>query len=132
MIDYKEYMDMFSKGKDDDTTDNNDDSITTNNNNNINSNGDDTSKITDDNKVPIAKIVPYGADEIREIMIQRKQLEQSRQRDERLRRQAYKDALDIKIFEEELEAGRNRKGGANPSVTLTKSIPGNPYIYICS
>ncbi len=78
----------------------------------------------DGSRVPIAKISPYGADEIREVMVQRKQQEQARQREERLRRQAYKDALDVKIFEEELEAGRARKGGANPAVTIRNDLPG--------
>jgi hypothetical protein len=45
----------------------------------------------------LAKIEPYGAEELREVMIQRKQAELSRLREERLRRQAYKDALDVKV-----------------------------------
>jgi Ca2+-binding EF-hand superfamily protein len=60
------------------------------------------------------KVEPYGAEELREIILRRKQAEQIRQREERLKKQAYKDALDIKIFEEELEASRLRKGGQNP------------------
>ena len=50
-------------------------------------------------------------------MIQRRLLEQARVREERVRRQAYKDALDVKVFEEELEASRWRKGGANPNLS---------------
>merc|ERR1711916_398336 len=64
----------------------------------------------------ILKIEPYGGDEIREVIIRRKQLELTRIREERLRRQAYADALDVKVFEEELEASKLRKGGANPSI----------------
>jgi hypothetical protein len=49
-------------------------------------------------------------------MIKRKQVELQKQKEERLRRQAYKDALDVKVYEEELEASKLRKGGANPIV----------------
>lgn len=73
-------------------------------------------KEDDQDRVPIAKVEPYGAEELREVMIARKQAELSRQKEERLRRQAYKDALDVKVFEEELEASKLRKGGANPLV----------------
>ena len=52
-------------------------------------------------------------------MVMRKQLDQARQKEERLRLQAYKEALDIKVFEEELQASRSRKGGANPVIEMT-------------
>jgi hypothetical protein len=79
----------------------------------------------DEGKVPIAKVEPYGAEELREVMVHRKQTELNRQKDERLRRQAYKDALDVKIFEEELEASKRRKGGANPAVYVEENFQGS-------
>jgi hypothetical protein len=78
--------------------------------------GQEEDKEEDSDRVPIAKVEPYGAEELREVMIGRKQAEIARQKEERLRRQAYKDALDVKVFEEELEASKLRKGGANPLV----------------
>ena len=83
--------------------------------------GEDEHEATDsgdDNqdRVPIAKVEPFGADVLREVMIKRKQIELQKQKEERLRRQAYKDALDVKVYEEELEASKRRKGGANPVV----------------
>jgi len=105
IVDYKEYMDMLK----DPTVQHHD--------------GDDENEavdVADDNdkqdRVPIAKVEPYGAEVLREVMIKRKQLELQRQKEERLRRQAYKDALDVKVYEEELEASKRRKGGANPIV----------------
>eukprot|EP01033_Poteriospumella_lacustris_P010457 gene10460-7435_t len=71
------------------------------------------------------KVEPFGAEELREIILRRKQQEQIRQREERIRKQAYKDALDIKIFEEELEASRRRKGGQNP---LVANIPRTVFV----
>lgn len=106
IVDYREYMDMLS-----DPTDNKDD--------------EEVVEEQDENRVPIAKVEPYGADELREVMIQRKQAEINRQKDERLRRQAYKDALDVKVFEEELEASKRRKGGANPIVYTELNYPGS-------
>jgi thiol-disulfide isomerase/thioredoxin len=97
MLDYREYIDILTSaiGNEADGDQDNDDRQT---------------EILD-------KIEPYGADELREIMVSRKQKEQAFLREERLRKQAYKEALDIKIFEEELEASRTRKGGANPLIT---------------
>jgi hypothetical protein len=70
-------------------------------------------------KAPLARVEPFGAEEIREVMVRRKQQEQQRKVEERLRRQEYKDQLDAKVFEEELEATKQRKGGANPAVIST-------------
>jgi hypothetical protein len=103
IVDYKEYMDMLA----DPTVQHRD--------------GEDEHEATDsgdDNqdRVPIAKVEPFGADVLREVMIKRKQIELQKQKEERLRRQAYKDALDVKVYEEELEASKRRKGGANPVV----------------
>lgn len=106
IVDYREYMDMLS-----DPTDNKDE--------------DEVAEEQDENRVPIAKVEPYGADELREVMIHRKQAEINRQKEERLRRQAYKDALDVKVFEEELEASKRRKGGANPIVYVETNYPGS-------
>jgi hypothetical protein len=75
-------------------------------------------------RVPMAKVEPYGAEVLREIMVQRRQQEQVRIREERLRKQAYHDALDVKVFEEELDASKLRKGGANPAVM--RIVEGSP------
>ncbi len=102
LVDYKEYMDYLSTGEEqqeENTTENDKQS----------------------NREAIVKVEPYGAEELREVLVQRKQAELSRQREERLHRQAYKDALDVKVFEEELEASKSRKGGANPAVTVVEN-----------
>jgi hypothetical protein len=44
----------------------------------------------------IPKVEPYGAEELREVMIKRRQALQAKDKAERLRQQAYKDALDLK------------------------------------
>jgi hypothetical protein len=64
----------------------------------------------------ITKIEKFGAAELREIIVQRRQKEQNLLREERLKKQLYNDALDVKVFEEELEASNLRRGGANPSI----------------
>ena len=53
----------------------------------------------EDKVVNLTKVEPYGADEIREVLVKRKQEEQNRHKQERLRLQAYKESLDIKLFE---------------------------------
>ena len=55
-------------------------------------------------------------------MVRRRQAEQALLREDRLRRQAYKEALDIKVFEEELEASKSRRGGANPIVETKEGL----------
>jgi WD40 repeat protein len=120
LIDYKEYMELLSQDSDE-----NDDkaeaAVTT-----ISVSGKDTKSTTEADQQQatkasassLAKVAPYGAEEIREMMIKRKQNEMIRQRDERIRRQQYKENLDIRIFEEELEASKKRAGGANPLVCV--------------
>ncbi len=107
-IDYKEYMQLLSSQEavqeDPDEEESSKDQSTVN-----------TRDLAEE-------IEPYGADELREVMAARRTQEQERRKEEKLRSQAYKDALDIKIFEEELEASRARKGGANPSLS-DLSIP---------
>lgn len=106
MVDYKEYMDMLTFAEE--------------------ATEEEKGEATEEpaeNRVPIAKVEPYGAEVLREIMVQRKQQEQARIREERLRKQAYHDALDVKVFEEELEASKLRKGGANPSVSTLPEGP---------
>ena len=104
-VDYKEYMEMLNPPLDftfgEEATGHE---------------GPDSSESEQMEMRNILKIEPYGGDEIREVIIRRKQLEITRIREERLRRQAYADALDVKVFEEELEASKLRKGGANPSI----------------
>jgi hypothetical protein len=45
----------------------------------------------------IPKVEPYGSEEIREVIIRRKQQEQAYIREDRARRQAYSEALDLKV-----------------------------------
>ena len=104
IVDYREYMEMLS-----DPTSKEEEEVTPD---------------AEEDRVPIAKVEPYGADELREVMVHRKQAEINRQKEERLRRQAYKDALDVKVFEEELEASKRRKGGANPIVFTVEDLRG--------
>ena len=68
------------------------------------------------------KVEPHGAEELRDIILRRKQAEQLRVREDRLKKQAYNDALDIRIFEEELEASKLRKGGQNPCVKSASAL----------
>lgn len=113
MLDYREYIDILT-----DTVDESTDQ-------------DDSENEDRVDGETVEKIEPYGADELREIMVARKQREQALLREERLRKQAYKEALDIKIFEEELEASRSRKGGANPLITTVEDsilLPSQPLL----
>jgi hypothetical protein len=122
MIDYKEYMDMLAgaeEGEDENANHGGETPATPN----------DVAVVAKEDRVPIAKVEPFGAEELREIMIRRKQAEMARLREDRIRRQAYKDALDVKVFEEELEQSKKRKGGANPLVfthTYTAPIVSKP------
>lgn len=116
MIDYAEYMDMLEP---DGPPDDAEDSKATSSATARASSPRDSEARSPRKKTPratVAKVEPFGAEEIRAVMIHRKQLEQAREREDRVRRQAYKDALDVKVFEEELDASRWRKGGANPNV----------------
>ena len=110
MVDYKEYMDMLSFAEDPTEE-------------SAEEKGNEATDAATENRVPIAKVEPFGAEVLREIMVQRRQAEQARIREERQRKQAYHDALDVKVFEEELEASRLRKGGANPAVITLPEGP---------
>ncbi len=68
------------------------------------------------------KVEPYGAELLREVIVHRRQAELLRVKEERAHLIAYKEALDVKVFEEELLASKSRKGGANP---LVKPIDGS-------
>jgi hypothetical protein len=68
---------------------------------------------------PPPKIDPFGADELRNIMVRRRRLEIERQREELARRTAQQADLDIKLFREELQASARRKGGSNPRIYLS-------------
>lgn len=74
-----------------------------------------------------SKVEPYGADQLREIITLRRRETAVRQRKDRARRQAYQQAVDIKVFEAELRASRERKGGSNPSV-----LPGYKNMGTCT
>jgi thiol-disulfide isomerase/thioredoxin len=117
-IDYREYVEFLTLpgSKPADLHDHGDDEADAN---------DAASCGEEEGKTVHLKVEPHGAEELREIILRRKQQEQIRQREERIKKQAYKDALDIKIFEEELEASRRRKGGQNP---LVASIPRTVFV----
>ena len=65
------------------------------------------------------KIEPFGADELRAIMVARRQRELERQRDELARRSVQQADLDIKLYREELQASARRRGGSNPRIYLS-------------
>ena len=113
VVDYKEYNEMLYPRLDHNMNDEND---------GILYNDDKDFEIDGKAKVStLDKVEPFGGEEIREEMIKRKQQEQQRIRDERLRQQADADALDVKVFEEELEASKRRVGGANPLISTTNT-----------
>ena len=53
---------------------------------------------------PLAKVEPYGADELREVMVGRRRRELDRQRLEQARRAAQQAAMDLRLYREELQA----------------------------
>jgi len=61
-------------------------------------------------------IEPYGAEILREFISKRSKEKMQREQDERLKRATYAKAMDIKVFEEELQANMDRQGGPNPTV----------------
>ena len=122
MIDYKEYMDLFTIMDNQQQQHQQQYQLNTidkieNNDNNVDAIDDDNDNNNDKNNNFI-KVEPYGIEILRELIIQRKLKEQNRIRDERIRKQIYTEELDIKIFNEELYASKLRKGGANPLVTM--------------
>lgn len=115
-IDYKEYIETYSSTSEEenDVADRVDA---------IDSDASAVAFDKDNKDSNLSKITPFGADELREIMIHRKQLELHAQREERMRSKAYKEALDVKVYEEELlEASRSRSGGSNPAVTIASAV----------
>jgi len=64
------------------------------------------------------KIEPFGGDELRAIMVARRQRELERQRDEVVRRSVQQADLDLKLYREELQASARRRGGSNPRIFL--------------
>ena len=90
-MDYKEYMAMLQPPQDilvgdgTNTVDSSDSLL-------------DQQLEEEDSRNIIPKVEPYGSEEIREVIIRRKQKEQEYIREERLRRQAYAEALDIKVY----------------------------------
>lgn len=106
VIDYKEYIDMIMPPGSAEAVEETD---------RIANAGD-----ADDDDRPnsvIAKVEPFGGEQLREVIVQRRQTELLRLKEERAHLAAYKEALDIKVFEEELLQSKKRKGGANPLVS---------------
>jgi hypothetical protein len=107
LIDYKEYMGLLAQDSSDNDLADVEEVMK----------NEDASNL--ENMAPvIMKVKPYGAEEIRDMLIKRKQEEMIRQRDERIHKQKYQEELDVRIFEEELEESKKRPGGANPVVCL--------------
>jgi hypothetical protein len=52
---------------------------------------------------PLAKVEPFGADELREVMVGRRRRELDRQRLEAARRSAQQAAMDLRLYREELQ-----------------------------
>lgn len=103
VIDYKEYLDMITPpGTADESAGDVD----------VVAEGESEERTT-----ALAKVDPFGGEQLREVIIRRRQAELLRLKEERTHLAAYKEALDIKVFEEELLQSRNRKGGANPLVS---------------
>jgi len=67
-----------------------------------------------------AKVEPFGGDVLREIMASRRREASVRAQQDRARREAYQQAMDIKVFEAELAASKHRKGGPNPLVAANE------------
>ena len=111
-LDYREYMDMIAEGEDAEDAEAAEAAV----------GGDDQDGREDggERRATLPKVEPYGADVIREAMVWRKRELLAKAREEKARRLAYEEALDVKIFEEELRASRNRAGGPNPGL---KAVP---------
>jgi hypothetical protein len=109
-VDYKEYISMLEGDENDDEDDGIDGLDSSSN-----EGGESPVKKERDPSLP-AKVEPYGAEALRELMTKRKRQELETQRQEKLRRAAYAAALDIKIFQDELAASAAREGGANPLI----------------
>jgi hypothetical protein len=67
---------------------------------------------------PLAKVEPFGADELREIMVARRRRELDRQLVEQTRRAAQHAEADLRLYREELQASARRPGGSNPAIYL--------------
>jgi len=91
LVDYKEYMAMLQPQHDIVIGDE------TNSTESPESLVDQQQLDEEDSRQIIPKVEPYGSEEIREVIIRRKQKEQEYIREERLRRQAYAEALDVKV-----------------------------------
>mmetsp|Transcript_74196 Transcript_74196/g.197960 ORF Transcript_74196/g.197960 Transcript_74196/m.197960 type:complete len:3050 (-) Transcript_74196:601-9750(-) len=74
-------------------------------------------------KEPLAKVEPYGADELREVMVMRRKRELDRQRLEQARRAAQQAAMDLRVYREELQASARRAGGSNPRICRLDTDP---------
>jgi len=120
VIDYREYLDMLKEGGalEEGDLDDDDDESEPDDQPDAAAGGDDEEGASKDKikrKLP-PKVEPFGADQLREIITARRRETSVRQRKDRARRQAYQQALDIKVFEAELRASKDRKGGSNPTV----------------
>jgi len=62
----------------------------------------------------LRKAPPHGADELRQLVVERRKEYIQKQRDERLRQQIFHATMEAKLFADELQASAARRGGANP------------------
>ena len=132
LLDYKEYMDLLAEGEDEEDEEEQKASSSVSSSVSVSvslsaaaeKEGQALSRSgssTDEQrmKLKVEKVQPYGADEVREVILRRRREELERQREERARREVYQEELDRKIFEEELLA-QGKKGGANPKKSRRK------------
>ena len=94
IIQYNEYMDMLTLQDEPHDTDESADSA-------------EEHRAASKSLALLEKVPPYGADAIREVLVQRKKAAQAMQKKEMQRLQEYKDALDLQIYEEELRMKSN-------------------------
>eukprot|EP00808_Paulinella_micropora_P010407 g11375.t1 len=74
----------------------------------------------------LCKVDPYGTEELRLILVRRKQADMTQQREEKERREMYQQLLDRSMFQEELKASAAREGGANPKLYYLQLPPPPP------
>lgn len=134
LIDYQEYVDYLTPDKAMQEDDDEDESASPANAGAIVSSSASVENEVEKESKVIDKVPPYNADEIREVLAKRQQKERALAAADKARRDAYREALDIKIFEEELEASKKRKGGGNPRVSVeeTSGVAFSDYNFIAN
>lgn len=101
IIQYNEYMDMLTLPDEPPDTDDSTGNV-------------EEHQAASRNLSLLEKVPPYGAESIREVLVQRKKTAQAMQKKELQRLQEYKDALDLQIYEEELRMKSNPRCYSGP------------------